>query len=138
MGRSSQNTVGALRGPWGIPPHLNAPSTVKGVEPCGSYIRLTNDSQREEDHSHTEGHLKPSIAILTLLSSVCCPVVPGEPPGSVSATPHTTSSVLIQWQVRARGTQLFLKHALASSSTKTTVEFTHKPHIFHYVTACLS
>lgn len=27
--------------------------------------------------------------------------VPGEPPSFVSVTPHTTSSVLVQWQVRA-------------------------------------
>lgn len=33
-----------------------------------------------------------------LLSRVA---VPGEPPSSVSVTPHTPSSVLIQWQVRA-------------------------------------
>lgn len=31
--------------------------------------------------------------------------VPGEPPSSVSVTPHTTSSVLIQWQVGARGSR---------------------------------
>lgn len=29
--------------------------------------------------------------------------VPGEPPTCVSVTPHTTSSVLVQWQVRAWG-----------------------------------
>lgn len=138
LGQELPEYCGCPEGPMGDPTSLKCSSTVKGVEPCGSYIRPTNDSQREEDHSHTKGHLKPSIAILTLLSSVCCPVVPGEPPGSVSATPHTTSSVLIQWQVRARGTQLFLKHALASGSTKTTVESTHKPHICHYVTAYLS
>lgn len=34
--------------------------------------------------------------------------VPGEPPSFVSVTPHTTSSVLIQWQVRPRS------HAVSS------------------------
>lgn len=29
----------------------------------------------------------------------CSFLVPGEPPNSVSVTPHTTSSVLVQWQV---------------------------------------
>lgn len=38
---------------------------------------------------------------LTPAASLLLPV-PGEPPRSVSVTPRTTSSVLIQWQVRPR------------------------------------
>ncbi|XP_070951518.1 protein sidekick-1 isoform X3 [Macaca nemestrina] len=61
---------------------------VDRLRPFTSYklrLKATNDIGDSDFSSETE-------AVTTLQD------VPGEPPGSVSATPHTTSSVLIQWQ----------------------------------------
>uniref|UniRef100_A0A2R8ME77 Sidekick cell adhesion molecule 1 n=1 Tax=Callithrix jacchus TaxID=9483 RepID=A0A2R8ME77_CALJA len=61
---------------------------VERLRPFTSYklrLKATNDIGDSDFSSETE-------AVTTLQD------VPGEPPGSVSATPHTTSSVLIQWQ----------------------------------------
>ncbi|XP_073931562.1 protein sidekick-1 isoform X1 [Castor canadensis] len=62
--------------------------TVERLRPFTSYklrLKATNDIGDSDFSSETE-------AVTTLQD------VPGEPPGCVSATPHTTSSVLIQWQ----------------------------------------
>ncbi|XP_063127931.1 protein sidekick-1 isoform X2 [Rattus norvegicus] len=61
---------------------------VERLRPFTSYklrLKATNDIGDSDFSAETE-------AVTTLQD------VPGEPPGSVSATPHTTSSVLIQWQ----------------------------------------
>ncbi|ELK17437.1 Protein sidekick-1 [Pteropus alecto] len=62
--------------------------TVERLRPFTSYklrLKATNDIGDSEFSAETE-------AVTTLQD------VPGEPPSSVSVTPHTTSSVLIQWQ----------------------------------------
>ncbi|XP_039734833.1 protein sidekick-1 [Pteropus medius] len=61
---------------------------VERLRPFTSYklrLKATNDIGDSEFSAETE-------AVTTLQD------VPGEPPSSVSVTPHTTSSVLIQWQ----------------------------------------
>ncbi|KAM6157369.1 LOW QUALITY PROTEIN: protein sidekick-1 [Erethizon dorsatum] len=68
--------------------HEATACTVERLRPFTSYklrLKATNDIGDSNFSSETE-------AVTTLQD------VPGEPPGSVSATPHTTSSVLIQWQ----------------------------------------
>lgn len=45
--------------------------------------------------------------------------VPGEPPTCVSVTPHTTSSVLVQWQVRAWGPTGSRKHHVREAAVVT-------------------
>nr|KAF6448698.1 sidekick cell adhesion molecule 1 [Rousettus aegyptiacus] len=62
--------------------------TVERLRPFTSYklrLKATNDIGDSDFSAETE-------AVTTLQD------VPGEPPSSVSVTPHTTSSVLIQWQ----------------------------------------
>uniref|UniRef100_A0A2I3HQ10 Fibronectin type-III domain-containing protein n=1 Tax=Nomascus leucogenys TaxID=61853 RepID=A0A2I3HQ10_NOMLE len=68
--------------------HEATACVVDRLRPFTSYklrLKATNDIGDSDFSSETE-------AVTTLQD------VPGEPPGSVSATPHTTSSVLIQWQ----------------------------------------
>ncbi|XP_074246586.1 protein sidekick-1 isoform X4 [Saimiri boliviensis] len=68
--------------------HEATACVVERLRPFTSYklrLKATNDIGDSDFSSETE-------AVTTLQD------VPGEPPGSVSATPHTTSSVLIQWQ----------------------------------------
>nr|XP_027812023.1 protein sidekick-1 isoform X1 [Marmota flaviventris] len=68
--------------------HEATACAVERLRPFTSYklrLKATNDIGDSDFSSETE-------AVTTLQD------VPGEPPGSVSATPHTTSSVLIQWQ----------------------------------------
>ncbi|XP_048186046.1 protein sidekick-1 isoform X1 [Perognathus longimembris pacificus] len=68
--------------------HEATACAVDRLRPFTSYklrLKATNDIGDSDFSSETE-------AVTTLQD------VPGEPPGSVSATPHTTSSVLIQWQ----------------------------------------
>ncbi|XP_040607207.1 protein sidekick-1 isoform X3 [Mesocricetus auratus] len=68
--------------------HEATACAVERLRPFTSYklrLKATNDIGDSDFSAETE-------AVTTLQD------VPGEPPGSVSATPHTTSSVLIQWQ----------------------------------------
>ncbi|XP_021078405.1 protein sidekick-1 [Mus pahari] len=68
--------------------HEATACAVERLRPFTSYklrLKATNDIGDSDFSVETE-------AVTTLQD------VPGEPPGSVSATPHTTSSVLIQWQ----------------------------------------
>uniref|UniRef100_A0A8C3XAQ0 Sidekick cell adhesion molecule 1 n=1 Tax=Catagonus wagneri TaxID=51154 RepID=A0A8C3XAQ0_9CETA len=71
--------------------HEATACAVERLRPFTSYklrLKATNDIGDSDFSVETE-------PVTTLQD------VPGEPPGFVSVTPHTTSSVLVQWQVRA-------------------------------------
>ncbi|KAM7142872.1 protein sidekick-1 [Molossus nigricans] len=68
--------------------HEATACAIERLRPFTSYklrLKATNDIGDSDFSTETE-------AVTTLQD------VPGEPPSSVSVTPHTTSSVLIQWQ----------------------------------------
>ncbi|KAK1343614.1 hypothetical protein QTO34_016394 [Cnephaeus nilssonii] len=68
--------------------HEATACAVERLRPFTSYklrLKATNDIGDSDFSAETE-------AVTTLQD------VPGEPPSSVSVTPHTTSSVLVQWQ----------------------------------------
>ncbi|XP_057606118.1 protein sidekick-1 [Hippopotamus amphibius kiboko] len=80
------------RGPWhtysSSVSHEATACAVERLRPFTSYklrLKATNDIGDSDFSAETE-------AVTTLQD------VPGEPPSSVSVTPHTTSSVLIQWR----------------------------------------
>ncbi|XP_070270398.1 LOW QUALITY PROTEIN: protein sidekick-1 [Myotis yumanensis] len=80
------------RGPWqtysSSISHEATACAVERLRPFTSYklrLKATNDIGDSDFSAETE-------AVTTLQD------VPGEPPSSVSVTPHTTSSVLVQWQ----------------------------------------
>lgn len=67
------------------PPHQLVPGPASSPEAGGSWLRNSGQVQAEPANPRF------------LLSWI---PVPGEPPSFISVTPHTTSSVLIQWRVR--------------------------------------
>ena len=86
--RREGREVGLLAGP--LPKPRPGPGPASSPAPGEGWLRDSGQVQ--------PGPANPGF----LLSWI---PVPGEPPSSVSVTPHTTSSVLIQWQVRARESQ---------------------------------